>query len=359
VSRLTIERLESWPVEVPLTRPYTIAFRTSATAEMLAVRLVTQGGEVGLGCASPEASVTGETFAACRDALAAATWLHGRRLEYPAALCHELHARLHACPAACAAIDMAIWDVWAKALDRPLVDLLGRAHDELATSITIGIKDVAATIAESEEYVGRGFRVLKVKLGQALEEDLERLVKLRQRWGDAVVLRVDANQGYSFAELERFLRDSDSLGIEFTEQPVAASATLALAALPPAQRARLAADESLLDERDALLLAADPQPCGIYNIKLMKCGGIRPALGIARIAEAARIELMWGCMDESVISIAAALHAAFASPNTRYLDLDGSLDLARDFGRGGFALHDGVLRTLPLPGLGVELVERG
>ena len=88
----------------------------------------------------------------------------------------------------------------------------------------------------------------------------------------------------------------------------------------------------------------------------MKCGGILPALRIARTAAAAGIDLMWGCMDESVIGIAAALHAAFASPATRHLDLDGSFDLARDPARGGFELRAGLLSTLPAPGLGVELV---
>jgi L-alanine-DL-glutamate epimerase-like enolase superfamily enzyme len=358
MTTLKIERIESWPVAVPLTRPYTIAFKTFDAVEMMAVRLVTGGSIVGLGSASPEASVTGETFAVCREALSSATWLHGQTLERPAALCHELRARLHTCPAACAALDMAIWDAWAKSLERPLVDLLGRAHGELATSITIGIKNVADTVEESEEYVGRGFRVLKVKLGQSLAEDLERMVKLRERWGAAVVLRVDANQGYTLGELESFLAESAALGIELTEQPVAARETVSLRSLPPGKRLHLAADESLLDESDALRLAAEPKPCGIYNIKLMKCGGIRPGLGIARVAEAAGIDLMWGCMDESVISIAAALHAAFASPNTRYLDLDGSFDLARDYARGGFSLENGVMRTLERPGLGVELVDQ-
>ena len=86
----------------------------------------------------------------------------------------------------------------------------------------------------------------------------------------------------------------------------------------------------------------------------MKCGGIAPALGIARVADRAGIGLMWGCMDESVIGIAAALHAAFACPATRWLDLDGSFDLSRDVARGGFVLRDGVLRPLDRPGLGVE-----
>ena len=68
---------------------------------------------------------------------------------------------------------------------------------------------------------------------------------------------------------------------------------------------------------------------------------------------------MWGCMDESAISIAAALHGALACPATRYLDLDGSLDLARDVASGGFVLEDGIMRPAPGAGLGVTLLEGG
>ena len=88
----------------------------------------------------------------------------------------------------------------------------------------------------------------------------------------------------------------------------------------------------------------------------MKCGGISEALRIAQLAEGGGVDLMWGCNDESRISIAAALHVAFASPATRWLDLDGSFDLARDPARGGFLFHDGLLTTLPAPGLGAELL---
>jgi L-alanine-DL-glutamate epimerase-like enolase superfamily enzyme len=133
----------------------------------------------------------------------------------------------------------------------------------------------------------------------------------------------------------------------------------AMRALPAALRDRVAADESLLDEADALALASPPRACGVFNIKLMKCGGLRPALRIADVAETAGIELMWGCMDESVVGIAAALHAALACPATRYLDLDGSLDLARDVATGGFRIEDGVMRTIDAPGLGLTLEETG
>ena len=82
----------------------------------------------------------------------------------------------------------------------------------------------------------------------------------------------------------------------------------------------------------------------------MRILGVDPGLTTAGIG------LMWGCMDESRISIAAALAAAFAAPATRYIDLDGSLDLKRDVVRGGFILQDGMMRLTDAPGIGVELL---
>ncbi len=121
-------------------------------------------------------------------------------------------------------------------------------------------------------------------------------------------------------------------------------------------RRKIAADESLVGVADALAFTRPPCPFGIYNIKLMKCGGITPGLKIAEIARLAEFDVMWGCNDESIVSIAAALHAALASEATRYLDLDGSLDLARDLVRGGFHLENGELGVTDKPGLGVELI---
>ena len=65
---------------------------------------------------------------------------------------------------------------------------------------------------------------------------------------------------------------------------------------------------------------------------------------------------MWGCNDESIISISAALNTALSFKNTKYLDLDGSFDLERDVVIGGFSLKDGLMKPLDKPGLGVELI---
>ncbi|NIR29865.1 MAG: dipeptide epimerase [Gammaproteobacteria bacterium] len=342
-----------------LTRPYAIAFRSVDSVQNFIVALRSDRGCVGLGAASPEPHVTGETPEACGEALREdqLAWLVGADVRALPVHCRELGRRMPHAPAARAALDMALHDLLAQYLGLPLVEMLGRAHESLPTSITIGIKSVDETLREAREYLERGFRVLKVKLGHSMDEDIERLRALRRSCGGEITLRVDANQGYEPDAIMRFVDATRDLDIEFMEQPVPVAGFYSLGALPDAVRKRIAADESLLEERDAVRLLEPPRPCGILNIKLMKCGGVHAGLRIATIAEAAGLELMWGCMDESLISISAALHAALASPATRYLDLDGSLDLARDVVEGGLILENGTMRTTDASGLGVKLID--
>jgi L-alanine-DL-glutamate epimerase-like enolase superfamily enzyme len=233
---------------------------------------------------------------------------------------------------------------------------LGRCHRSLPTSITIGIKSVAESLEEVDEYKKKGFKILKIKIGRSLEQDVECLNQIRRQAGREMILRVDANQGYTPDDFKKFVDLTDPLNLEFIEQPLAASDLDNMRRMPEAVRKMSAADESLLDARDALECLRPPRPFGIFNIKLMKCGGIAAGLQIAEIANLAGIDLMWGCMDVSRVGIAAALHAALASPRTRYLDLDGSLDLARDLVQGGFVLENGELRVNDKPGLGVSMI---
>ena len=323
------------------------------------MRLQTEDGSVGLGVASPAEEVTGEGVQKCRQALSdhLEALLPGTDIRYLKSVLRDIENAMPSAPAARAAIDMALHDLWAKHLGLPLVDLLGRAHRSLPTSITIGIDSVEASLEEADEYRGRGFRILKVKIGKSLAEDVERLHRIRQRMGPEIAIRVDANQGYSVAQFESFLKQTASLKLEFIEQPLKAEDLDGMRRLTAATRKNTAADESLLDARSALVCQEHPRPFGIYNVKLMKCGGIAPGLQIAEIANLAGIDLMWGCMDESIVGIAAALHAALASPATRYLDLDGHLDLSRDLVTGGVILKDGQLSVTDKPGLGVKLLE--
>ena len=355
---MKITRVEAWKESLPLSRPYTIAFKTVSAVDLYFARIVTDAGVEGLGSAAPTEDITGETSEACAAALAETgpAQLKGRDPRHLGTLTRLLKTYLRATPAARAALDMALYDLVARHLQVPLVDFLGRRRDALPTSITIGIKSTEEALAEADEYLGRGFRCLKVKLGHDPDEDTERLHKLREHVGPGILIRIDANQGYSLEEAQRIAAVATTLDIEFIEQPLPGDAVDTMRLLPPNVARVMAADESLHDEQDALALAQPPIPFGIYNIKLMKCGGVTSGLGIAAVAETAGLHLMWGCMDESVISIAAALHTAYACPATRHLDLDGSFDLSRDLASGGFTLHEGLLHVLDEPGLGVRLM---
>jgi len=177
---------------------------------------------------------------------------------------------------------------------------------------------------------------------------------LRESIDQSITIRVDANQGYDTEDYKKFIKGTRQLSVEFVEQPFPKENIDQMRSLDEQYKSLIAADESLQNEEDAALIATTPRACGIFNIKLMKSGGIYSAMKIAAIANKANIDLMWGCMDESKISIAAGLHAAFACPNTKYIDLDGSLDLARDLVSGGFEIKDGMMHTLNAPGLGVQ-----
>jgi len=356
---MIITRIKSWSENLELSRPYKISFQTIDSVENVFVYLETDSGLFGLGSGSPADFITGESMDDCTTALAdkledLLLWKDIRLLNKH---CRLLEKELHKTPAARAAADIALHDMLAKYMKIPLVDMLGKEHHSLPTSITIGIKSVAESITEAEEYIGRGFRILKVKTGTSVEEDIERVHKIREKVGSLIGIRVDANQGYTAAELKEFVRKTKKPGIEFIEQPLKENDIQGMFDVSENIRKKCATDESMHSPEDALRLAINPQPFGIYNIKLMKCGGIYAALQIAEIANLAGIDLMWGCMDESIISISAALHAALASPATRYLDLDGSLDLARDIVSGGFVLNDGYLSVNENPGLGCTLLK--
>ena len=353
---MKIKSVRSWCTDLGNLRPYTIAFKTVDEVKNAFVEIMLDNGVTGIGAGNPSEYVTGEHLDQTLAALTPVNleWLHGKDIREINQLLAELLIRFPKNPAARAAIDIALHDAFTKYLGVPLVKYLGKKIDSMPTSITIGIKSVEDTLKEAEEYYQRGFRVLKVKLGINIEEDIERLVKLREKYGKQFTIRIDANQGYTSVQAVEFFNRTKQFDIELIEQPLPAKAIAELKALPAEVRKVVAADESLLSPANALELVKPPVGAGIFNIKLMKCGGISQALKIADIAALENIELFWGCNDESIVSITAALHAAFACAHTKYIDLDGSLDLARDEVKGGFILKDGVMYCSNEPGLGLR-----
>ncbi len=354
-----ITAVRVWKENLELARPYSIAYKTIDAVENVFISLQTENGLAGIGSASPAPFVTGEEISDTLRILeqVAEENIKGQDLRHFHRTLHRTAAAMESFPAARAALDIALHALFANFLDVPLAHYLGQVHTALPTSITIGIQDLKGTLEDAREFVGKGFKIIKLKIGKSLEEDIETFRRLREEVGPEILIRVDANQGYGPDDLAAFAKATHDHKVEFYEQPFPPGEIERMKLLPLELRNLSAADEDLISVTNAVDLAVPERPYGIFNIKLMKCGGIQPALHIAEIARRRQIDLMWGCNDESLISITAALHAALACPSTRYLDLDGSLDLARDVASGGFVLKDGYLSISDQPGLGVKIVD--
>jgi len=354
-----IRKIKIWRENLNLKRPYTISYQTISSVENIFVYLEVQKGLYGIGSGSPADFITGETMDMAESVLRKKleALLLGKDIRLLRQHCRALGQEMPQTPAARMAVDIALHDLLGKYYNIPLVDFLGRVHQAIPTSKTIGIKnDYKEMLAEADEHLARGFKIIKLKIGKDVEKDIEFTIRLRKRIGKRIGLRVDANQGYSPADLKKYVKHTSDLNIELIEQPLHRLKLKQMLKIPPSIRKICAADENIHSPFDALKLASSPPLFGIFNIKLMKCGGLYPAMQIADIAHMAGIDLMWGCMDESIISITAGLHVAFASPATKYLDLDGSFDLARDIVSGGFILRDGFMILPNKPGLGVKLL---
>jgi len=352
---MKIQSVRAYAKNLALQKPYTIARETITNVENVFLEIVLENGIVGIGAANPAPEVVGETPVQTLQNLQGGfiECLVGRDIRHFLKHIADCRQHFNTMPGTQACIDIALHDAFGQFIGIPIVDFYGRQHSSMPVSVTIGIKEVAATIEEAGDYYAKGFRVLKVKTGLDATMDAERVIKLREKFGRHFTIRVDANTGYDLQQLQSFLEQTKQAGIELIEQPLLPSFEKDLLQLPASTRALLAADESLKNAGSALLLAQEAL-YGIFNIKLMKCGGIRGAFEIATIAQPAGIDLFWGCNDESMVSITAALHAAFACPHTKYLDLDGSLDLAEDVVKGGFIIQDGIMRTVDKPGLGLS-----
>jgi L-alanine-DL-glutamate epimerase-like enolase superfamily enzyme len=352
---MKIQRIHVRKEDLLLTRPYTIAFKTVEAVENGIIEIIADNGSKGYGAFNPSHYVVGEYL---EDALAVLTEenlevLVGRELDDIQAVCAIVQNTFKTSPTARTGLEIALYDLFTQGLGLPLAGFLGQRITSMPTSITIGIKGVLETLEEAKEYTGRGFKILKVKLGISLEEDLERLIRLRETFGYGIGIIIDANQGYNVEQLSTFTTQTQHLKISLIEQPLPVGQEDAMRRLPDDIKKLVAADESLVTPEHAIELAASPAACGFFNIKLMKCGGISQARKIAQTAAGHSIDLMWGCNDESIISITAALHTAFSCPHTKFIDLDGSLDLARDVVAGGFQLKDGLMSISGRPGLGL------
>lgn len=343
-------------ITLPLKQPFKIAFGTDFEYEGVILQMETDKGIVGVGEASPSKHVTGETVETVVNIIETRLkpMLIGKNPFEIEKLLDEVHSTISFNPSAKCAVDIALHDILGKYANLPLKNLLGGFKDEITTSITIGIKSIEESIAEARQLVAEGAKVLKIKIGLDPVEDVEKIKRVREAVGYAVQIRVDANQGYTFREAVNVLNSIEQYDIEFIEQPLPYWDEQGLSRLRNKVGIPIMVDESLHSIYDAIRLIKE-SACDMFNIKLMKAGGIREAFKIASIAEGAGIPCMLGCMTETRIAVGAATHLALGMKNIKYADLDGHILLKEDVVEGGVITENGVNRVTDRAGIGVQL----
>jgi len=351
---MKIKNVEIEEVEFNLKTPSAVSYAKFEKVNNLIAIISTDNGITGLGCAAPDEYVTGEDIKKFNQYDKLDSILKGQdSLNFPEII-SKIKENIPGFPSVYAMIEMALLDIVGKYKQKPVYELLDGKRKNIETSITIGLLPVEESIMMAKKFLAEGFNIFKIKLGGDYEKDTERVMKIVETVGKDKKIRLDPNQAYNYKDFIRFIQKCDRLNIEFVEQPFPKSNIGDTKKLLNRNIVKVMLDESVLSSNDAKKVVR--RRCADYvNIKLMKCGGIIESVKIDTICKAVKISTMIGCMDESRISIAAALHFVLSSPNVKFVDLDGHIDIVDDVAENGFEIINGVMIPSDKYGLGVTL----
>ncbi len=355
-------------VSAPLHTPFVTAVRRTTAVDTVVVAVTDGDGATGWGEAPQVWRVTGDSLAgttACvegpvRDALVGGP-----------ADPREAWPRLDGCvvgnAGAKTAVDTALHDLAARRAGVPLAVHLAAhfparlgaparpAPDlRVPTDVTLAAGEPHDLVAAARDRVRDGFDVLKIKVGTDAATDVARVRAVRAAVGDAVELRLDANQGWDALSAVRVVRELEDAGVGVTlvEQPVPARDHLGLAHVRAHVDTPVMADESLRDLEDLVSLVR-LDACDAVNVKLAKCGGLTPAAELLDVAARHGLGTMVGSMMESHLGIGAAGSLVAALGTSWGADLDAAWWVAASPYRGGPSYQGPVLVLPDAPGLGL------
>ena len=198
---MNITRIKTAVISIPLNTVFKTALRSVDTLENVLVTVETDEALVGYGSAAPTTVITGETPASIIGAIEhIGTSISGMKLEDHELLFQRLNRCIIGNNSAKAAVDMAIYDLLAKSLGIPLFQLLGGISHTVETDITVSLDDIDTMVADSKRRISEGFSILKIKVGNNPQLDIERLEEINRAVGDQATIRIDANQGWSAKE---------------------------------------------------------------------------------------------------------------------------------------------------------------
>ncbi|KGP74610.1 mandelate racemase/muconate lactonizing enzyme family protein [Pontibacillus yanchengensis] len=357
---MKIESIETYPVAIPLNKPFKTALRTVTVAESIYVKVTCDDGTVGWGEAPPTHVITGESLFSIKETIEhiLKPAILGMTLLERENVFHTLHKATVGNTSAKAAIDIALHDCFAQKCGLPLFQLLGGSSSSLETDYTVSVNSPEEMAEDAAEYIQNGFNVLKIKVGKNdIETDIARIQAIRNEIGSEATIRLDANQGWTAKEAIYAIRRMEELflNVELVEQPVKAHDIEGLKQVTDNTNTLIMADESIFSPDDARRVLTT-RSADLLNIKLMKAGGIHRAMQINKLAESFGVACMVGSMIETKLGVTAAAHFAASQRNITRVDFDAPLMLSKDLIDGGINYDGRHISFSEGAGLGIEHV---
>ena len=357
---MRIKKIEVFKLKIKLKRPFIISLGPKTHADNIIVRVTTDSGITGFGECSPSTTINGESSETCfvvSEYLA--RHLLGKDPVDIAGCSALMDSLFFGNTSIKSAFDIALHDIASQEAGVPLYLFLGGNDDkELFTDYTVSLDGAGIMAADAKEIKERGFPFIKVKLGESRKKDVERIRQIREAVGDAIPLRLDANQGWDRKTAIDVLNDLADVNIQFCEEPIPRWDFMSLPEVRKASPVPVMADESRLDHHDAERLIG-LGACDYINIKLGKSSGLYKACKIADLAARAGIRMMVGGFIETRIAFTASAHLSLASDHIVFSDFDSPMMMTEDPVTGGIVYGErGLVKVPGGPGLGAGIDDK-
>ena len=357
---LHITSIEIYKLLIPLKEPFVISLGTQFNADNVLIVIRTNENITGFGECSPYMSINGESVDTCF--IVAQYLAHSLKGNNPLQIEDCILAMdkvIYGNQSIKSAFDMALYDIAAKHNNMPLYKFLGGEKNKIITTdMTVGIGSPTKMASDALRFKELGFPAIKVKLGQSTDIDVARIKAIREAVGNALPLRIDANQGWSVPTAISTLQALAPYQIEHCEEPIARWNFMELSQVKKESPIKIMADESCCTHHDAIRLAK-LQACDYFNIKLGKSGGIFNALKIIEVGKQANIKLQIGSFMESRLATSAFIHFAYCDDLIIHFDLDTPLMMAEDPVQNGLQyMPNGVVEIDDTPGIGASIDEQ-
>lgn len=362
MTRLRIERVECFIVDLPTIRPHVLAMATMKQQSMAIVLLHCSDGVIGRGEGTTIAGLSygGESPEGIKLAIDTyfAPVLTTCDPAQPALTMQTLNRWVADNRFAKCAVETALLDAQAQRLGAPLSDLLGgRVRERLPVLWTLASGDTHTDIAEAEQMLDRRrHNAFKLKIGKRpLADDVGHVAAIKRALGERASVRVDVNQAWDECTAKRGLEMLADAGVDLVEQPIAKENRDGMARLTALARLPVMADEALQGPESAWQFASSAA-ADVFAVKIAQSGGLSAAKRVGAIADAAGVALYGGTMLEGPLGTVASAHLFSTFPQLSFgTELFGPLLLTEELLADPLDYSEFSLAVPSRPGLGLTL----